>query len=105
NKAVELMNQALAYSNTTNKAYSERELEILLNIAHLYVDLGNYKKAIKQYEHIRTILRKIPYIRNNDIKIGLYYNLSRVHLFLDNLNEAKKYAKLGINICIKTQSL
>ncbi len=104
-KALELMNQALAISSTTKKTYSEREIEILLTIAHLYIDLEQFHKAIKKYEHIMIITNKIPYIKNNNLKISLYYNLSRVHLFLDNLDEAIKYAKLGINICIRTQSL
>jgi len=105
NRAIEIMNQALAITSTTQKTYSERELEISLSIAHLLVDLKQFNRAINKYEQIMIVMNKIPHIKNNNLKIGLYYNLSRVHLFLDNLDEAIKYAKLGINICIRNQSL
>ena len=105
NKAIELMNQALAISNTNSKTYSERELEITLSIAHVYIDLKQFRKAIEKYEHVMVAMNRIPHLKNDNLKIGLYSNLSRVHLFLDNLDEAIKYAKLGIHICIKSQSL
>ena len=105
NKAIQLMNQALAITNTTKKTYSERELEIILSIAHVYVELKQFNRAIEQYKHVMVFVNRIPYLKNDNLKVGLYYSLSRVYLFLDNLDEAIKYAKLGIHTCTKSQSL
>lgn len=105
NLALKYLDEALQLSNTSDKMYSEREIEILVNKANIYVDLKQREKAIKIYNHIILMIGKIPYFRNERLKINLYYNLARLHLFLDNLYETIKYGKIGLNICRKTQTL
>lgn len=103
--ALKLIDQALSLSETNNKVYSERDIEILVNKANLYLELREYEQAIEIYDRIILNMKKIPYFKNDRIKINLYYNLARVHLFLDNYYETIKYAKTGINLCRKIQSM
>ncbi|MGM8214858.1 helix-turn-helix domain-containing protein [Bacillaceae bacterium W0354] len=104
-QSLQYLDEALALSDTSNRLYSEREIEILVNKANIYVDLDQNKKALEIYNHIVKMTRKIPYFSNHRVKVNLYYNLARLHLFSDNLYESIKYGKIGINICRKTQTM
>ncbi|RPF53953.1 helix-turn-helix domain-containing protein [Aquisalibacillus elongatus] len=103
--ALELLDDALSLCNTSIKSYSEREIQILINKANLYIDIDDPNNAIKLYQKSNEALNNLPYIHDTNLLTMIYYNLSRTYYLDGQYNNAIYNAQEGIDHCKKNQSL
>ncbi|WP_194840885.1 helix-turn-helix domain-containing protein [Filobacillus milosensis] len=107
-EALELLEEALKLCNTSTKSYSEREIQILINKANLFIDISeirSFEKAIVIYKDAKVAIESLPYIHDNDLLTLILYNLARAYTLEHKPEEAIKYAEEGIINCQKTNSL
>ncbi|GEL77995.1 helix-turn-helix domain-containing protein [Tenuibacillus multivorans] len=102
--ALKLLDEALALFNTSSKVRSEREIQILINKANVYVDIEEYNQAIKYYKEADSYIKKLPYLYDKSLIIMVHYNLARTNLLNEDYERAIKYAEDGILQCKKQQS-
>ncbi len=103
--SLSLINEALQLFNTNQKVKSEREIEILMHKANLFVDYKRFNKAIDLYEDLLFSIRTLPIIRNQNIQIMVYYNLARCYLMISNFEKTIENAKRGLISCRNNRSL
>ncbi len=96
-KAIAFIDEALSYSLTTNKNYSEREIEILLSKAIILFDSENYYASKENFEMITYNLKNNIYLTNPRIYIRAYYNYARLLYVMEQYYEAIEAAKKGIH--------
>ncbi len=94
--AIKYIDQALAYSLTTNRNYSEREIEILLSKAIILFDSKNYKLSQETFEMITYNLKNNIYLVNPRIHIRAYYNYSRLLYEMGKYHEVIEASMKGI---------
>jgi transcriptional regulator with XRE-family HTH domain len=102
-KALDLIDQALSLSFTTDKNYSERESEILLTKANILLDLKQFKNALHIYKKIYNILSSLPLIIDKKLKARLYYNWARSLYLIHEYNESLNIVNKGILYCRENQ--
>ena len=103
-KSLHLIDEALSLSNTSEKTYSEREIEILLNKANVYIDKNEYKKGLSIYYQSIEHLKKIP-DHSLLIEIRLLYNTSRTLLLTQDFEQCILFSKKIVSICQQEQIL
>ncbi|MEQ6378758.1 helix-turn-helix domain-containing protein [Bacillaceae bacterium S4-13-56] len=102
-KAIELIEEALSLSSTSRKTKSEREIEILISKANLFLELEQYQKALIIYKDSHDSLIKLPIHNNIKLQPRLYYNWARAHYLESSYTESIAICKRGISYCQKKQ--
>jgi transcriptional regulator with XRE-family HTH domain len=95
-KAIEYIDRALSFSLTTNKNYSEREIEILLSKAIILYEAENYRKSRETYEVIAYNLKQNVYLTNPKIYIRTYYNYTKLLYDMEQYHEAISMGRKGL---------
>ncbi|MBS4188700.1 helix-turn-helix transcriptional regulator [Bacillus sp. FJAT-49705] len=103
-RALELINEALLLSETSEKNYSLRELDILISKAIIFGELEKWELAEILYAKILNYADKIPYIKDKTIFIKLFYNSSRTSFILKNHSHALSLCKRGIKMCMEVET-
>lgn len=106
-KALKLINEALALSKTGDNIYSLRELDILISKAIIYGELDQWERAQELYMAILNYAEKLPYLTDKTIFINIYYNFSKASTNIKNYDHALHLCNKGITMCkeIKTYYL
>ncbi|MFE8701790.1 helix-turn-helix domain-containing protein [Cytobacillus sp. FJAT-54145] len=104
-KAIGILQEAIALTQATEKFYSERELELMLSIGVIYFEENDLENALATYKSALDAIRQIPYLNEISIQTRIYYNIARVLTRLKKYDESIKYCKEGIDWCIKRESL
>lgn len=104
-KAIQTLQEAISLTQTTEKIYSERELEIMLTIGVIYFEENDLDSALKVYKTAFHAIKQLPYLNDISIQTRLYYNIGRVLTRQEKYNESIQYCQEGIDWCIKRESL
>ncbi|PKR77281.1 hypothetical protein CEY16_11120 [Halalkalibacillus sediminis] len=104
-EALKLMDAALSLCHTSEKAMSEREIQMFMHKANIYTDLDLDEKAIKLYQNLLTAIDTLPTLTNKSIAVMVHYNLVRMYFYQEMYDEVLELANDGINICKQTQSV
>ncbi|MCP3739717.1 helix-turn-helix domain-containing protein [Rossellomorea sp. BNER] len=104
-KAESSLRDAISLTHTSNKVWSERELEILLTIGVMYFEIGELENSFEIYQEVKEHLEILPYISDYTIKTRLYYNIARVLTRLRNLELSNEYCKDAIQWCIQKDNM
>jgi transcriptional regulator with XRE-family HTH domain len=99
-KAEETLRQSIALTHTTDKIWTEREIEILLTIGVMYFEEGKQETALEIYKEVKTHIETLPHLSDYTIKTRLYYNIARVLTRLEDINQSTRYCKDAIDWCI-----
>ncbi|MGB9809223.1 MAG: transcriptional regulator, partial [Caldanaerobacter sp.] len=100
-KAMEITIPNFSLSNYTNFIYSDMEIRILMNMALI----------IKKTEGVQKSLEMLLFCLENlspeewETKIKIYYNISYNYHILSLAEESLHYANLGIETCVKNNTL
>ncbi|MCA1061393.1 helix-turn-helix transcriptional regulator [Rossellomorea aquimaris] len=105
--ALALLNKALYITTDSKKAFSEREMEILLTIGGFYVGMEDYSKALNYYDQVREAIHTTGTLQLSDksIKTRLLYNKARVLTRLGKYSDSIDHCKEGIKWCIEEEHL
>ncbi|MFD0050328.1 helix-turn-helix domain-containing protein [Actinomycetes bacterium NPDC127524] len=104
-KALGHLKEALSLSRSTEKVYSEREIECLLSMGVIYFEEKRYQEALSTYHIAKDHLKFIPYLTDKTIKGRLFYNIARVLTRLKNYHESIEYCEDAIKWCIEQDQL
>ncbi|MFC7786744.1 MULTISPECIES: helix-turn-helix domain-containing protein [unclassified Rossellomorea] len=99
-KAEEILREAISLSHTTDKIWTEREIEILLTIGVMYSEEGDWKKALEIYQEVKTHILALPNLHDFTLRTRLYYNIARVLTRLKNFDESIQYCNEAIDWCV-----
>lgn len=105
NKAIEYIYQAIDITHTTDKVYSEREIEILSSLGVMYVTEKQYENAynllLKAMEHLKAL----PFLQDKTLKTRLFYNFARVLTRTSRYEESIEYCQEAIKWCLDNDQL
>ncbi|PLS17778.1 XRE family transcriptional regulator [Bacillus sp. M6-12] len=104
-RALDLIEQAIALTKSSEKVYSERELDIMVSKAVFYVEEKLYNEAYSTYKSALNYLENFPYLTDNTIKLRLIYNFSRLLTRLNQYDESISYCNEAIKWCIEQDLL
>jgi transcriptional regulator with XRE-family HTH domain len=104
-RAVELLDESIELSETTEKNKSERELDILLSKAIIFSMVQKHREAEIIYEELLIFCKKHPYLENTNLLLCVYFNYSKNLFDQGNYKKSVKLAKIGINQCLDSDSL
>ncbi|MCA0151572.1 helix-turn-helix transcriptional regulator [Rossellomorea vietnamensis] len=104
-KAEEILRKAISLSHTTDKIWSEREIEILLTIGVLYSEEGDWKKALEIYQEVKTHILALPNLQDFTLRTRLFYNIARVLTRLKNFEESTQYCNEAIDWCVHKDNM
>ncbi|MGG4167080.1 helix-turn-helix domain-containing protein [Rossellomorea vietnamensis] len=99
-KAEKTLRKSIALTHTTDKIWTEREIEILLTIGVMYFEEGIFEKALEVYQEVKAHIVALPHLTDYTIKTRLYYNIARVLTRLEAIDQSTKYCKDAIDWCI-----
>jgi transcriptional regulator with XRE-family HTH domain len=103
-KAINTLQNAISLTKTSDRLWSEREIEINLTIGAILVK-QDLNKAVILFKEIESHLEALPSLSDVTIKTRLYYNISRVVTRLNKTEESNKYCDQGITWCLERDSL
>ncbi|MFS8188820.1 helix-turn-helix domain-containing protein [Rossellomorea sp. H39__3] len=98
--AEETLRNSIDLTHTTDKIWTEREIEILLTLGVMYFEEGMLKKSLEVYEEVKSHVETIPYLSDHTIKTRLYYNIARALTRLGEIKQSNNYCKSAIEWCI-----
>lgn len=104
-KATDLFKQAIALTHTTDKIFSERELEILSSLGVLYMDEEQYDKAFSLLQKALDHLIALPFLTDKTLRTRLTYNFGRVLTRLERYEESINYCREAIKWCLANDQL
>jgi transcriptional regulator with XRE-family HTH domain len=104
-KAERTLQESIMLTHTTDKVWTEREIEILLTIGVLYFEEENLQKALEIYQEVKKHVDTLPHLSDYTIKTRLYYNIARVLTRLKDLNQSNKYCMEAIEWCIQKDNM
>ncbi|SET04539.1 Helix-turn-helix domain-containing protein [Salinibacillus kushneri] len=104
-EAMFYINEALSCSLTTNKNYSQREIEILLTKAIIMHLTNRFQESKKIYLELLAALNKNIYITDEKIFVKSYYNYTRLLVDFNEYDEALKNARIGLRHAKKADLL
>ncbi|MGE6754779.1 helix-turn-helix domain-containing protein [Rossellomorea sp. NPDC071047] len=99
-KAEETLRKSISLTHTTDKIWTEREIEILLTIGVMYFEEGIFERASEIYQEVKSHIEALPHLTDYTIKTRLYYNIARVLTRLEDIDQSTKYCKDAIDWCI-----
>ncbi|WP_194841361.1 helix-turn-helix domain-containing protein [Salinibacillus xinjiangensis] len=100
-EALFYIDRALDCCLTTNKNYSEREIEIFLAKAIILHSTKKLTDSKRIYNELTTALNKNVYITDPKIFVRSFYNYSRLLVDMNEYSEATQKAKQGIQYANK----
>ncbi|WP_409303122.1 tetratricopeptide repeat protein [Peribacillus sp. SCS-155] len=100
-EAIKYIEQAISSTQTTEKRYSEREIECLVSIAVIYFEEKMYDKALEINKDALKYLNNLPYVSDNNLKSHLNYNIARILTRMGRYDESIEYCKKGIKWCVQ----
>ncbi|PYZ92721.1 XRE family transcriptional regulator [Salipaludibacillus keqinensis] len=104
--SIDLLMKALHMNqgDTSKARYSCTEIEIMNSIGIVYNEEGEFKLSVQYYELALEEMHKIQ--KNMDLtKIRVYYGLSKSLSRLNNHRQSLVFARKGIDLCIKIETL
>lgn len=104
-RSIDLFNQAIALTHTTDKIYSERELEILSSLGVLYMDEEQYDNAFALLQKALDHVIALPFLTDKTLRTRLTYNFGRVLTRLERYEESIKYCEEAIKWCLDNDQL
>lgn len=104
-RSIDLFNQAIALTHTTDKIYSERELEILSSLGVLYMDEEQYDNAFALLQKALDHVIALPFLTDKTLRTRLIYNFGRVLTRLERYEESIKYCEEAIKWCLDNDQL
>ncbi|MFL8938383.1 helix-turn-helix domain-containing protein [Rossellomorea oryzaecorticis] len=104
-KAEETLRKSIALTHTTDKIWTEREIEILLTIGVMYFEEGEQENALKIYQEVKAHIETLPHLSDYTIKTRLYYNIARVLTRLEDIAQSTRYCKDAIDWCIEKDNM
>lgn len=102
--AIKTLRQAIDSTHSTEKIWSERELEILLTIGAICIK-SDLEKALQIFEEAKEHINLLPFIHDYTIKTRLYYNIARVLTRLNKIDESVIHCQDAINWCLEKDTL
>ncbi|MGM0753030.1 MAG: helix-turn-helix domain-containing protein [Bacillota bacterium] len=99
-KAENTLRKSITLTHTTDKIWTEREIEILLTIGVMYFEEGIFERASEIYQEVKSHIEALPHLTDYTIKTRLYYNIARVLTRLSDIDQSTKYCKDAIDWCI-----
>ncbi|MHC8523303.1 helix-turn-helix domain-containing protein [Rossellomorea sp. H39__3] len=105
-QAVSVIEEAFTLLPNKKRAITELEMEMMMALGTYQFTLGRYQEVIDQYKKVQAILdetNREPV--DKTIKTRLYYNSSRAHTRLGNLEDSQALLHEGINWCIESEEL
>jgi transcriptional regulator with XRE-family HTH domain len=103
--ALQVLQQALELTNTLKKAWTEREMEILLSMGAVYFKENFLEKALEIYNDLRSHLKSYKRLQDITIKTRLLYNLSRVYTRLGEYKKSIHFINEGIQWCKESEHI
>ncbi|MHA7138191.1 helix-turn-helix domain-containing protein [Rossellomorea arthrocnemi] len=103
--AESILRNAIALTHTTDKIWSEREIEILLTIGVMYSEQGHLKEALEIYHEVKSHIVTLPNLADFTLKTRLYYNIARVLTKLMDINESIQYCNEAIDWCVQKDNM
>lgn len=104
-KSIAILQEAIALTQSTEKFYSERELELMLSIGVVYFEEDDFENALVVYEQTLKYIKQMPSLNDITIQTRLYYNVARALTCMGRLEQSKEYCTEGIDWCIDKASL
>ncbi|MFC0561405.1 helix-turn-helix domain-containing protein [Halalkalibacter alkalisediminis] len=98
-EAIEMINEALLLSETTEKNYSLEDLNIMTSKAILLGELENWEESLNLYINILEHIKKIPFQKDRLTLINIYYNASRSAIKVNDYDQALLFCNKGILVC------
>ncbi|KML33363.1 helix-turn-helix domain-containing protein [Rossellomorea marisflavi] len=103
-EAMKTLDKAVHIADVKGKVIQEREIEIQLSIAAIYMR-EDLSQALDLYKEIMKNVQVLPYLNDYTIKTRLYFNLARVLTNLNHLQDSNKYCDEAIKWCLKNDSI
>ncbi|MBV6685553.1 helix-turn-helix domain-containing protein [Rossellomorea marisflavi] len=103
-EALKTLDKAVHIADVKGKVIQEREIEIQLSIAAIYMR-EDLSQALDLYKEIMKNVQVLPYLNDYTIKTRLYFNLARVLTNLNHLQDSNKYCDEAIKWCLKNDSI
>ncbi|MED3025597.1 MULTISPECIES: helix-turn-helix domain-containing protein [Bacillus cereus group] len=103
--ALTLLNTALKLTITNVDCLSEREIDIMQSIAILYAENKEYEKSINILKRCLTNFNKLDFPRDKEIKLKVFFNLTKCLNLMDQYEESIRYSDKGIKMAINLNTL
>lgn len=104
-KAIHYIEEAIAITQLTERIYSEREIELILSMAVIYVQEEHNEKALETCHIALDHLQALPYINDKTVKTRILYNIARIQSRLGQFAESSKSCDKGIKWCLEQDQL
>ena len=105
NKAIELLQTAIDLTHTSDKVWTEREIEFLLSMGTIYFHDDQIEKALEIYKAAKDYLTQLAFISDHTLLPRLNYNIARVYTRQMNYEKSISICKQGIKFCIDKDNL
>lgn len=103
--AIKILHESINLTHTTEKIYSERELEILLSMGVIYSEDNQLEQALSVYESAHIHLRALPFLNDYSIKTRILYSIAWTKTRLKNYNDSIKYCEEAIRWCLQKDNM
>lgn len=104
-RALKLLDESLSLANTTDRNFSEIELDILSSKAIIYSLEGELEIAESIYGKLIVQLKKIPLIKNEKLKLRILFNASKNKYDQQKYDESTLLSNEGISYALNLNSL
>ncbi|WP_240189878.1 XRE family transcriptional regulator [Bacillus sp. P14.5] len=104
-ESIATLRSAIHLTHTSDKVWTEREIEILLTSGVIYSEVDELEKALEVYSEAKEHIHLLPYLSDYTIKTRLYYNIARVLTRLKKIEESTTYCKEAIHFCINKDNM
>ncbi|WP_110928360.1 helix-turn-helix domain-containing protein [Bacillus massiliglaciei] len=104
-KALSLLDEAISLTKSSEKLYSEREIELLLTRGVFYFEEKRYAEALAAYKDALHHLKVLPFLNDKSIRARLFYNTARVLTRLLKYEESIQYCYDAIKWCLREDHL
>ncbi|RDI40149.1 helix-turn-helix domain-containing protein [Falsibacillus pallidus] len=103
--SISCLKDAISMTQSSEKVFSEREIEIYLSLGTIYSEEGDFDAALNIYKLAKEHLELLPYVKDVSIKPKLFYNIARAYTRQERFEESIEHCKEAINYCIKKDNL
>ncbi len=104
-RAKAIFEEAFLLTNDLKKAYSEREMEILLSLGVTEFSEKNYHEALEFFNKVKIGLQNPEQLNDKAIKTRFLYNNARVLTRLGKYDESIQHCKEAIRWCINQENM
>ncbi|WP_139491808.1 helix-turn-helix domain-containing protein [Brevibacillus dissolubilis] len=104
-QALEVLSSALSHTETTERNYSEREIEIMVSIGVIHFAEKQFERATEVLLDANKRLGRLPSLQDRTIKLRILYNLAKSLTSSGKYQESLAFCDQGINLCITYEVL